>query len=197
MAKRALLFLVVLTALAAGRHAMACGSIDVLSRMYLHGSPISKARALEWLAGGKCGKPDLVMLSYRGEASDKALLAVLRDVVAKGKRVALGARIFRNYRCLPGAEFAPGYDRVRKALAASGRKGLRCPSAAARRRWLTVTRDETLYRIPNDLSPATGLVRLGNVVVATGRAGLWARVRTWRGETGWMPRDSLARYGTR
>jgi hypothetical protein len=197
MARQALSLVILLAALAAGRQAVACGSIDVLSQMYLYGRPISKARALDWLAGGKCGKPDLVMLSYRGEASDKALLAVLRDVVAKGKRLAIGARIFRTYRCLPGAEFAPGYDRVRKALAASARKGLRCPSAAARRRWLAVTRDETLYRIPNDRSPATGLVRKGNVVVATGRAGGWARVRSWRGETGWMPRDSLARYGAR
>ena len=91
----------------------------------------------------------------------------------------------------------PGYDRVRKALATSARKGQRCPSAAARRRWLTVTRNETLHRIPNDRSPATGLVRKGNVVVATGRAGAWARVRTWRNETGWMPRDSLTRYAAR
>jgi len=197
MVRQALPVVILLAALAAGRQAAACGSIDVLSRMYLYGSPISKAHALDWLAGGKCGKPDLVMLSYRGEASDKALLAVLRDLVAKGKRLAAGARIFRTYRCLPGAAFAPGYDRVRKAFAASARKGLRCPSGAARRRWLTVTRDETLYRIPNAKSPATGLVRKGNVVIATGRAGLWARVRSWRGETGWMPRDSLARYGTR
>jgi hypothetical protein len=196
MAKRALPFVMVLAVLATGRQSVACGSVDVLSRMYLYGNPISKTRALEWLAGGKCGKPDLVMLSYRGEPSDKALLAMLRDLVAKGRQLQIGARIFYAYRCLPGAEFERGYAEVRKALAAAGGRGKRCPSAAARRRWLTVKRDETLYRIPNSRSPATGLVRKGNVVVATGRAGLWARVQTWRGERGWMPRDSLARYGT-
>jgi len=197
MAKRTLSVVMLLAALGAGRQAAVCGSIDVLSRMYLHGSPISKAHALDWLAGGKCGKPDLVMLSYRGEASDKALLAVLRELVAKGRRLPLAATIFYTYRCLPGAEFEHGYAKVRKALAGAARRRQLCPTAAARRRWLTVTRDETLFRIPNAKSPATGLVRKGNVVVATGRAGLWARVRSWRGETGWMPRDSLARYGTR
>lgn len=197
MVKWALPVVMLFAALSPTRDAHACGSIELLSRMYLYGNTISKARAAEWLAGGKCSKPDLVMLTYRGEASDKQLLAVLRAMIAKRERLGIAAKIFRSYRCLPGAEFTPGYDQVRKALATSGRRGLRCPSAAARRRWLTVTRNETLYRIPNARSPATGLVRKGNVVVATGRAGLWARVRSWRGETGWMPRDSLARYGSR
>ena len=169
MARWAFPCLMVLALLADGRQAVACGSIDVLSRMYLRGNPISKARALEWLGGGKCGKPDLVMLSYRGAASDKALLAVLGDLVGKGRQLGLAARVFYAYRCLPGAEFERGYAQIRKALAAAGGRGKRCPSAAARRRWLTVKRDETLHRIPNDRSPATGLVRLGNVVVATGR----------------------------
>lgn len=197
MARRALSCLMMLAALAAGRSAAACGSIDVLSQMYLRGSPVSKARALDWLAGGKCGKPDLVMLSYRGQASDKALLAVLAALVGKGQKLDVAARIFRTYRCLPGAEFERGYARIRKALAARARRGRRCPSQAQRRRWRTVTRDETLHRIPNARSPAAGVVRKGNVVTPTGRAGLWSRVRTWRGETGWMPSASLARYGTR
>lgn len=197
MAKRTLPVMLLVAALAATVPAAACGSIDVLSRMYLYGNPISKKHALQWLAGGKCGKPDMVMLSYRGVASDKALLALLRRLVASGKQLDVAAKIFRTYRCLPGAEFERGYDAVRKALAAQARRGFRCPSAAARRSWRTVTRDETLYRIPNDRSPQTGVVRKGNVVTATGRAGGWARVRTWRGETGWMPRDSLVRYAAR
>ncbi|MDH3236254.1 MAG: SH3 domain-containing protein [Alphaproteobacteria bacterium] len=200
MAKRvlpAVMLLATLATLIGGRPAAACGSVELLSRMYLYGNPMSKARALDWLAGGKCGKPDIVMLTYRGEASDKQLLSVLRDVVAKGKRVRLAAKIFYAYRCLPAAEFERGYGSLRKALAGTAGRGQRCPRPAARRRWLTVTRDETLYRLPNDRSPATGLVRKGNVVTALGRAGGWARIRSWRGETGWMPRDSLERYGAR
>jgi len=197
MARHALQIAMLLAALTAGGRAYACGSIDVLSRMYLRGSPISKVHAIDWLAGGKCGKPDLVMLSYRGEASDKQLLAVLGDLVAKGRDLDRAARIFVTYRCLPGAEFERDYARIRKALAAAAKRGQRCPSAAERRGWLTVARDETLYRLPNSRAPATGVVRKGNVVTANGRAGKWTRVRSWRGETGWMPRDSLVRYGTR
>ncbi|HUT49044.1 MAG TPA: SH3 domain-containing protein [Alphaproteobacteria bacterium] len=200
MAKRVLPAVMMLAALATllgGRPAAACGSVELLTRMYLYGNPMSKARALEWLAGGKCGKPDIVMLTYRGAASDKQLLSVLRDVVAKGKRVRLAARIFYTYRCLPAAEFERGYARLRKALAATAGRGQRCPRPTARRQWLTVLRAETLHRLPNDRTPATGLVRKGNVVTALGRAGGWARVRSWRGEAGWMPRDALARYGAR
>jgi Bacterial SH3 domain len=189
--------MMLLAALAAGGDAASCGSINVLSRMYLYGNPISKAQALEWLAGGKCGKPDMVMLSYRGAASDKALLAVLGDLVAKGRDLPIAANIFFTYRCLPGAEFEPGYARIHKALASQARRGQHCPAARARRGWLTVTRDETLYRIPNARSPVTGLVRKGNVVTPSGRAGGWMRVSTWRGETGWMARDSLVPYGAR
>jgi len=193
----AVMLLAALATLLGGRPAAACGSVELLSRMYLYGNPMSKARALDWLGGGKCGKPDIVMLTYRGEASDKQLLAVLRAAVAKGKRVRLAARIFHAYRCLPAAEFERGYARLRKALTAAAGRGQRCPSRAAMRRWLTVTRGETLRRVPNDRSPATGLVRKGNVVTALGRAGGWARVRSWRGEAGWMPRGALARYSRR
>jgi hypothetical protein len=186
-----------LAALAAGRPAAACGSIDLLARMYLYGNPLSKARALDWLGGGKCGKPDLVMLTYRGAPSDRALLAVLRGVVGKGKRLRLAADIFYSYRCLPTVQFEAGYAGLRKALAASAGRGRRCPSDAAMRRWLTVTRGWELRRRPSERAKATGLVRKGNVVSGLGRAGGWARVRNWRGETGWMPRDALTRYQER
>jgi len=192
-----LMLLAALAALLPARPAAACGSIELLSRMYLRGQPFSKARALDWLGGGTCGTPDLVMLSYNGGASDKALLAVLRDLVAKGTRVDLAARIFFTYRCLPGAEFEPGYAALRKAVGAAAERGQRCPSRAEMRRWLAVKRDETLHRVPDMRAPAAGLVRKGNVVTALGHAGGWARVRSWRGETGWMPRDALARYGAR
>jgi len=192
-----LVFVMLPMTLLAGRPALACGSIEMLTRMYLHGNSYSRSRAITWLAGAGCGKPSIVMLTYRGAASDKMLLAILRDAARRPRWRRQAARIFYDYRCLPGARSAPGFAEVLGALKSPAKRGQRCPTDKDLRRWLVAKRASELHRRPDAGSTAVGLVRAGNVVTGLGRAGGWAKVRSWRGQTGWMPRDWLGPYRER
>ena len=191
-----LLAAIAIAVLATDRAAQACGSIDLMASMYANGNRNGKERALKWLGSDQCGARSIIMLTYRGAASDRKLLFMLRDAVTRRIGLRWVAPIFYAYRCLPSVHARPGYARVRGAAAALAdkRKHRRCPTPAQMRRWLVVKSAAELRRLPREKAPATGLVRAGNVVSGLGRAGKWVRVRSWRGETGWMPRASVRKY---
>lgn len=119
---------------------------------------------------------------YFGAESDRALVPVLSDALARGHDGALVQRVFDRFRCLS----ATRGEMAREALAARlDTKG--CPGASALARWRRVAADGVNLRSGPSRS-ATRLATLPRnaVVEAMGNDGAWLRVRTFAGVDGFI-----------
>ena len=161
-----------LIAIAPVSGASACGTVGMWTRMYAGcGASDSCRRArLGELKG--CG-------GYYGKRSDRLLLPVLKDAVARGLHKTLVQRVFDRYRCIPGVRDMEGYKTLTRALNTA-----KCPTRAVLKRWFELrVSNANLRAAPSRSSMKVGWVLKGQVIERLQTAGAWYRVVSWAGAT--------------
>ncbi|MDJ0895767.1 MAG: SH3 domain-containing protein [Alphaproteobacteria bacterium] len=176
---------VMLLAVLAPLDASACGRIQLWMAKY-EGAPSDAARssALRDLSSTCAG--------YVAKQSDRALLPILADAVARGIAPQTVQTVFENFRCLPGARDDSRYAVVSNALDLSN-----CPTAEDLQTWKVSLGDGVIIRSkPDRSSKRAGWVDRGTVVAATGRDGEWIEITDWHGRQGFIHSSLLADYET-
>ena len=154
-----------LLALMLGSPLMACGTVDGWISVYKQGE---KHKALFHMLD--C--PD----SYQAPEDDIALLAVVKDAIRSGSKIAeMGAAVFRYYNHLWGARHQPGYEEVLKLAA-----GMDSAKALSNyKNWMTVTaRNGANVRAKPSLNGRViTAVKRGMQVQVLSKQGDWLEIR--------------------
>lgn len=171
-----LLGLVVAAYLAWPGAASACGTLQDWIARYddPNGGEAGRKGALMELAA-YCG-------DYLGATSDRALLPVLGDALARGQERALVQQVFERFRCLSAVP-----DDADRRGVTTQLDSARCPSAEQRARWRVVAGDGVNLRA----GPARNAERLATlsrhvVLVTSGNQGDWIQVQTFFGAAGFV-----------
>jgi hypothetical protein len=179
--RRWLLALVAAAGLAWPGMAAACGTLQDWIARYDNpqaGDAGRKGALMELAAF--CG-------DYFGAASDRALLPVLGDALARGE-TALAQQVFERFRCLSAMP-----DEADRRVLAGRLDVAGCPSAEQRQHWRAVSGDGVNLRA----GPARSAERLAtlprhSVVEVVENHGDWAKVTTFFGAQGYIHAPLLA-----
>lgn len=170
----------------APRDAQACGYIQNWMAKY------NRAGASDDVRRGALGELSGNCQGYVAKRSDRKLLSIVADALARGFAPKTVQRVFDTFRCLPGARGDAKYATVSKVLDMS-----KCPTPAELRNWYVAVVDYAIIRRgPGKFSAKTGWVRRGAVVKASRATGKWLKIIDWHGQKGFIYRPLLHDYLT-
>ncbi len=150
--------------------ASACGKVRGWAATYAGCGPSDLCRKNKLVVLQGCG-------GYFGKRSDRLLLPVLKDALARGLDKKLVQRVFDRYRCIPGARDMEGYKTVMRALNTA-----KCPTPAVLGRWFELrVSNANLRAAPSRSSRKVGWVLKGQVIERLRTAGAWYKVVSWAG----------------
>lgn len=164
--------------------ASACGTVQHGIAFYndAGGTNDGRVRALKILAGTCSG--------YAAVESDRLILPILSDAIARGLPRDAVQAAFEKLRCLQGVRKSDEYAVLAKQLEMA-----KCPTAAELENWRVVSVDyANLRRRPTASSTRVGAAARGTILEVSNRSGDWLSVTTWEGDKGFVRQDLVTPF---